>query len=126
MAEITVTPLEDAVVCIKVRGEYDLADRPQGRMAVRRALESDASGILIDLSQCRFIDSAAIRCVSTFQEEAERTGKAFAVVDSHLQLGRFMRILELDDNVGIAATREAALQELGGASPEVAVAEATR
>ena len=112
MADIAVTPVEDNVVCVEVFGEYDLVDWPQGRRAIRRALEANAVGILIDLSECRFIDSAALRCVAATHEEAAKVGKAYAVVDSHLQVERFLRILELNDDISIAETREAALKRL--------------
>ena len=112
MADIALTPLDEGALSIRVFGEYDLADGPQGRRAVRKALGSDADAILIDLSRCRFIDTAALRCVAATHEEAAKVGKAYAVVDSHLQIERFLRILELNDDVTVAATTEKALEEL--------------
>ena len=117
MAEITLTPLDEETVSIQVSGEYDLADGPQGRRAVRKALESEAGAILVDLTNCRFIDSAAIRCVAATHTKAASVGKAYAVVDSHLQIERFLRILELNDDVTIAATTEKALDELAISPP---------
>ncbi len=116
MVDMAAFPLADELICVEVSGEYDLADRPLGRKAIQAALDSEADSILLDLSRCRFIDSAGLRSIAESHEEAAKLGKGFVVLDTHLQVERFLAILELNDDIEIAVTREEALSQLTASS----------
>ena len=55
--------LEQGVRTISVRGELDLSTAPELEGPLNQALESDEGSMLIDLSQCEFIDSTGIALI---------------------------------------------------------------
>ena len=113
MAQFGLIPSDRSVACIRVSGEYDLADRRTARRALENALDSDTSAVLVDLSGCWFIDSAALRVLACAREDAVERGKGFAIVDSHLQVERFLRIMGYPQDFGIVRTHPEALERLG-------------
>ena len=114
MAQFSLTSLDGTVACVCVSGEYDLADTRVARLAFRYASETDSQAVLVDLSTCEFIDPSALRVLADARAQATGLGKGFAVVDSHLQVERFLRVLGYDQSFAIAGTREEALERLGG------------
>jgi len=114
MAQFTLTSLDGRVACVCVSGEYDLADRREARLVFRHVSETDPDAVLVDLSECGFIDTAGLRVLADARDQATGLGKGFAVVDSHLQVERFLRVLGYHQEFGIVGTQEEALERLSG------------
>ena len=67
------------LVCMKLRGEHDLASKE--RLTEAFAAATTQIGVLVDLSECTFIDSTVIAVLlNAFTEIAERGGRLELVI----------------------------------------------
>lgn len=90
--------LRDDVVIARLDGEIDLANTPTVSTAILEAVPNDAVGLVIDLSDVRYIDSVGIRMLFTFVRSlhAARQGMAVAVpTDSPVR--KLLKITHLDE-----------------------------
>lgn len=102
------------VALVALRGEHDLSTQPDVALALTRA--ADCRGVLVDLSECTFMDSSLIA-------ELVRTSRGLETRDGRLELvipGDARAIQRIVKLTGMAAlipthqTREAALAALHG------------
>jgi anti-sigma B factor antagonist len=104
---------QDGVRILAVTGELDLHTAPQ----FEERLEKVEDGLLIDLSNCEFIDSTGIGLiVRTWQRlDADLDGddvSRFALCGLGNQVQRLLEITGLDSSVRTYAARDEALAEL--------------
>jgi len=64
------TEKANETLALRAIGDLDLATTPAFEESVQHALNGDASSIVIDLTEIRFIDAIGIRAVLWAQEEA--------------------------------------------------------
>lgn len=105
MSEVEFDIDDAGTACVTVRGEYDVVDKTPTRSVMRQALRSDAPAILLDLSECTYIDTTAMACLASAQATAEILGKEFRVIDKGLQLERLLAIAEIDADIQISNAR---------------------
>src|SRR5262245_10393542 len=72
--EIGSTQGPDGICVVKVVGEVDMSHQDEVRGELRRAAESDSRGIVIDLTECEFIDSSGVRAL-LLSREAKGSGE---------------------------------------------------
>ena len=74
---------DDAYV-VRVAGEVDMSHEAELRAELRAAVEADANGIVVDLTECEFIDSSAIRALLLSRDEmnSHHNGESLAVAAS--------------------------------------------
>jgi anti-sigma B factor antagonist len=87
---------------IAVRGDLDLATVDSLRPALDEALEAGESTTL-ELSQCTFLDSSALKAIADASRRAGETGVAFTVARPSPQAARVLEVSGLDEIVGIDA-----------------------
>jgi anti-sigma B factor antagonist len=108
--------LVEGIHVIVVRGELDLNTAPQLAEPLEAALASDGSGLMIDLSDCEFIDSTGIALiVRTWQRvEGENADESrhFALCCVNDQVQRLLDITGLESAIPTHQSREDALAEL--------------
>jgi anti-sigma B factor antagonist len=106
---------EDAYV-VRVAGEVDMSHEEQLRAELHRAVEADASGIVVDLTECEFIDSSGIRALLLTREEKHPDGRSetLAVAASSDQILRILGVMGLDQVIPIRPTVEEAAAALSG------------
>lgn len=106
----------DGVRVIAVRGELDLGTAPDLEDPLDAALADGGAPILIDLSQCEFIDSTGLALiVRTWQQLGGKDGGGRLAVCSHNdQVRRVLDVSGLDQSIPVHATREEALATLSG------------
>lgn len=107
----------DGVQVVTVRGELDLSTAPDLEPALEGAIESGDDAILIDLSECEFIDSTGIALiVRTWQRldgTAEGNGNGRVVICSaNDQVRRVLEITGLELSIPIHGSRDEALGAL--------------
>ncbi len=73
--EITSGPGPDDVYVVRVAGEVDMSHEDELRDELRAAVAADAKGIVVDLTECEFIDSSGVRTLLLSREE-QRAGIA--------------------------------------------------
>jgi len=91
----TATTVENGVIVLRLTGELDASDSP-GLVEVFGALGTSAEGVVIDLSDCDFIDSAGIAAiVDAWRAHNENGGGSVALAAPSGQVDRIIRITGL-------------------------------
>jgi anti-anti-sigma factor len=122
MAEIARIQLEHGLVSVEIGGEFDLADAERSEQAIASALEDADSGLLLDLSDCEFIDSTGIHALIQADRRAREAGLRIAIAGSGPQVRRVFDLTGLAEHLSIFSERDAAVRFLvdsrrGQASP---------
>jgi anti-sigma B factor antagonist len=114
--EISSGPGPDDAYVVRVAGEVDMSHEDELRDELRGAVEADAKGIVVDLTQCQFIDSSAIRALLLSREEKSpgQGSESLAVAASSDQILRILSVMGLDQVLPIKPTVEEAAAALSG------------
>jgi anti-anti-sigma factor len=112
--EVKVGDLEHGVRTISVRGELDLSTAPDLEGPLEEALESGEGSLLIDLSQCEFIDSTGIALVVRAWQRLDsgENGRALVICSQNDQVRRVLEITGLELSIPVHLTRDEALAAL--------------
>ena len=114
--EISSGPGPADVYVVHVAGEVDMSHEEQLHAELRRAVEADAKGIVVDLTECEFIDSSGIRALLLSREEAKPDdgSEILAVATSSEQILRILGVMGIDQVIPIKPTVEEAAAALSG------------
>jgi anti-sigma B factor antagonist len=109
----------DGVCVIAVNGELDLNTTPRLEEQLESAFADGSGGLLIDLSNCEFIDSTGIGLIVRAWRRLDADGNSdgegsFALCGLSDQVRRLLEITGLDSSIRTFGSREAALAELRG------------
>lgn len=111
----TATSEVDGVRVVAVRGELDLSTAPDLEGPLEEALAGGESSVLIDLTECEFIDSTGIamivRAWQQLDGDNERAGK-LVISNSNDQVQRVLEISGLNLSISIHPSRESGLAAL--------------
>jgi len=89
----------DGTHTITVSGEVDIFNAETFEDALRQAPE--AGSVLVDLRECRYIDSAAVAALIRFRKKA--TGKVRIVVNGIGAVHRVLALTKIDEIIDIEA-----------------------
>lgn len=108
--------LDNGVQAIAVRGELDLSTAPDLERPLEDLLERGKGPILVDLSECEFIDSTGIALIVRARQrlESDGQGRSLAVCSYNDQVRRVLDITGLDVSIPVHRTREEALASIAG------------
>lgn len=114
--EISSGPGPDDVYVVRVAGEVDMSHERELREELHSAVEAESKGIVVDLTDCEFIDSSAIRALLLSREEKtpDRGSESLAVAASRDQILRILSVMGLDQVLPIRPTVEEAAAALSG------------
>lgn len=117
--EATAVRLDDGVRVIAVRGELDLSTASDLEAPLDDAIASGDASVLVDLSECEFIDSTGIalivRAWQRLDRNADGDGDGRVVICSdNDQVRRVLEITGLELSIPIHSTRDEALSALRG------------
>ncbi len=101
----TVTP-DSGLTLLRVRGELDQATSPAVEDALGQAPPGDV--VVLDLTECTFIDSSAIRVVLTGATHAESSGGRLALVVPGPGVLRALEIANVGERIPIHSSVDAA------------------
>jgi anti-anti-sigma factor len=109
--EVKVGDLEHDVRTISVRGELDLSTAPELEGPLEQALESDEGSVLIDLSNCEFIDSTGIALIVRAWQRLQsgENGRALVICSHNDQVRRVLEITGLELSIPVHSTLDEAL-----------------
>ena len=109
--EVKVGELEHGVRAISVRGELDLSTAPELEGPLEETLESGEGSVLIDLSQCEFIDSTGIALIVRAWQRLDSgaNGRALVICSHNEQVRRVLEITGLELSIPVHETRDEAL-----------------
>jgi anti-anti-sigma factor len=117
--EASAAELEDGVRVIAIRGELDLSTAPSLEAPLEDAIAAGDASVLIDLSECEFIDSTGIALIVRAWQRLDRNsdgdGSGRVVICSgNDQVRRVLDITGLELSIPLHGTREDALAALRG------------
>lgn len=120
--EASTAALEDGVRVVAVRGELDLGTAPELEGPLEEAIGANEP-LLIDLSECEFIDSTGIAMiVRAWQQlangdgDGDGSGRGRVVICSaNEQVRRVLEITGLEVSIPVHSSRDAALAALRAA-----------
>jgi anti-sigma B factor antagonist len=115
--EATAARLEDGIQVIAIRGELDLSTAADLEAPLEEAITSGNVSVLIDLTECEFIDSTGIalivRAWQRLDRNAEGAGDGQVVIASQNdQVRRVLEITGLESSIPIHGTRDEGLAAL--------------
>jgi anti-sigma B factor antagonist len=93
-------------VVLRVSGELDLASVPRLEEALATV---SADPTVIDLSECTFLDSSAVRMLASAGRSLSEAGSRFAIVASNPGLLRVLEITGVDTMLAVHHSTESAL-----------------
>jgi anti-anti-sigma factor len=114
--QVKVSELEQGVRTISGQGELDLSTAPDLEGPLEEALESGQGSVLIDLSQCEFIDSTGIALIVRAWQRLDSggNGRALVLCSQNDQVRRVLEITGLELSIPVHLTRDEALAAIAG------------
>ena len=115
--EASAAQLEDGIRVIAVRGELDLSTAPELEGPLDEAVSAGDDAVLVDLTECEFIDSTGIALIVRAWQQLDRAadgeGTGRVVICSYNdQVRRVLEITGLERSIPIHGTRDDALAAL--------------
>ena len=113
--KVEVESLDDGVRIVSITGELDQATADKLRGALREAIEGESSAVLIDMSDCGFIDSTGLGViVEAWKDLQARNGEssALSICGPATEVRRLLEVTGLDQAIEIRDTREDAIAAL--------------
>lgn len=100
---------------IFVRGELDLSTAPELEGPLEETLENGDASVLIDLSQCEFIDSTGIALIVRAWQRLDsgENGRGLVICSQNEQVRRVLEITGLELSIPVHTTRDEALAAIG-------------
>lgn len=117
--EVRDEPIADGLHVISVHGELDLETAPQLEAPLDAAMAAGESSIVIDLSDCEFIDSTGIAVIVRAWQRvsgngSEGLGGDLVLCCSNDQVNRLLKITGVESSISIHPDRDAAVASLRG------------
>jgi anti-sigma B factor antagonist len=114
--EISSGPGPNDVYVVRITGEVDMSHEEQLSAELHSAVEADTKGIVVDLTECEFIDSSGIRALllSRQEKQLEEGSEPLAVAASSDQILRILGVMGLDQVIPVRPTVEEAAEALSG------------
>jgi anti-sigma B factor antagonist len=115
--EVQSEELAEGIRILTVRGELDMNTAPQLEKKLEEVSSEDAL-IMVDLSECEFIDSTGIalivRAWQRIDREAGKGRGRFILRCGNHQVRRLLKLTGVESTISMHEERDAALAELRG------------
>ena len=114
--EITSGPGPEDVYVVRIAGEVDMSHEEELRGELRSAVAADSNGIVVDLTECEFIDSSGVRALLLSREaqNSDEGTEKLAVAASSEQILRILSVMGIDRVIPIRPTVEEAASAISG------------
>lgn len=117
--DVQTEEIDGGIRVFTVHGELDMNTAPELEQALETALEDEEAAVMLDLSDCEFIDSTGIALiVRTWQRldrDAGNGGKGkFILCCVNHQVRRLLKITGVESSISLHEQRDAALDALRG------------
>ncbi len=100
------------ITVLSLSGRLDVEAVGAATPAVRSALQQSIAGMVIDLRELEFISSSGFRMLLAVHQEAERAGKALALVHPQPAVYKIFKIVGLDTKFSFFDDQSNAVQAL--------------
>lgn len=103
---------------LTVFGELDQATAPELREVLSASLDDAHASVLVDLSDCEFIDSTGLSLLVEAKRRLGEQRRAFGVCCPDPDVRRLLELTGIDEAVGLFDTREEAVSALARDQPD--------
>ena len=112
---VEVERLDEGIRAFTVAGELDQATAPELSGPLMEAAEADGDSVLIDFTECEFIDSTGLAVLVEARERIrDANGQSFSICCPNMQVRRLLEITGIDRSMSLYDSREEALAALRG------------
>lgn len=114
--EVSTEVVEAGIQRISVRGELDLDTAPRLEESLKTARSGEGISVLIDLSNCEFIDSSGVSLIIGGWRDLERKGgdERLVLCCPRKQVKRLLKITGVEGSISIHDQIDEAIEELRG------------
>lgn len=102
---------------VSVSGELDQSTAPELRTVLADALGKPNGGVLVDLSDCGFIDSTGLSLLVETKRRLSEDERRFGVCCPDADVRRLLELTGIGQAVGLFDTRDEAIAALSNGSP---------
>jgi anti-anti-sigma factor len=106
----------DRVILARVAGEIDLSNARDLGAQILQAVPNDATGLVLDLAETRYLDSAGVRLVFDVAARLKHRRQTLAIASAEGTPVR--RILELTDVTQVVALHSNGARALASLTPD--------
>jgi anti-anti-sigma factor len=112
--EISSVDGPEGVRVVRVVGEVDMSHEEELRAELRSATESKTRGVVVDLTECEFIDSTGVRALLLSREaqHPEKGAVRLAVAAASEQILRVLGVMGIEQAIPIRPTVDEAAATL--------------
>lgn len=114
--EVESQELEDGIRAFAIRGELDMNTTPDLERELDQALADSDISIMLDLSECEFIDSTGIALIVRAWKQLDGNGDKgrgrLVLCCVNHQVRRLLKITGVESSISMHEQRDAALAEL--------------
>ena len=100
---------DDGTYVVSVSGELDLHSAPQLESELAGLHEKNVRSVIVDLTECEFIDSTALGLLVNANERLDGAQAKFSIVTDDRNIRRIFEITGLDRVLTIHQTRVVAM-----------------
>ena len=97
---------ENRTALVVVSGELDVASGPMLEQELAKAEASDPQLLILDLRDLEFIDSTGLSILIKAHQQAEASGRRFAVVRGRSQVQRLLGLTGLEERLTLVDSPE--------------------
>ncbi len=109
---------EPGLRTISVIGELDQSTAPELRAVLAPSLDNPTEPVLVDLSDCEFIDSTGLSLLVEAKRRLEEQQERFGVCCPDADVRRLLELTGIDQAVGLYGSRDEAVAGLVNGVPE--------
>ena len=106
--------VDSAAQLIRVCGELDSSNAKTLRGPLQSAVDAGAQVVLLDLSECPFVDSTGLAAILNGARELKLAGVALVAVTGNSDIVKLFELTAIGETVPLFPTRDRALAELDG------------
>jgi len=116
--EVTREELDGGITVFTVRGELDMNTAPELEEGLEQTPAEQGTSIMLDLSECEFIDSTGIALIVRAWQRLDSggngsSGELVLCCNNH-QVRRLLKITGVESSISMHERRDDALAELRG------------
>ena len=103
----------DGVVVARLEGEVDMSNATELGAAITASIPSDARGLVLDLGDVGYVDSAGIHVLFELRERLTRRGQDIRLVlATDSPVATALEYAGVQSMLGVAATVQGAIEDL--------------
>jgi anti-anti-sigma factor len=113
------TSLAGGVLVARLRGEIDMSNASEIGSAVAGRISNEALGLVLDLSDVEYLDSAALHTIFDLRARLRDRGQQVRlVVPPGATIEQAIEIMDIPRTIGVSESTDAALEAIVTAVPQ--------